>query len=243
MSITRKLPRSIDERLSALRVADQKAGKVTETGGELVFSQNSYQKLKTIRSKFEKETQEKHDALVAQSDATQEKRAVLNRLTMFISHFIQGFNNAIGRKIFKVADRAYYGLDVNDDTVPVITKESDAVQWADNIIKGEKSRLENNGEPMAMPSADEVETAYNDLLAKDQTQSMLKDEYDKEQEDVEKLLDEVDHFIKFKIWDEVEFFFREDAAPSKRRKCREWGLVYVTDEGEILEDEADALLQ
>ena len=31
------------------------------------------------------------------------------------------------------------------------------------------------------------------------------------------------------IWDEVEFFYRnEPDEPSKRRKCREWGVVYVS---------------
>ena len=38
------------------------------------------------------------------------------------------------------------------------------------------------------------------------------------------------------MWDEVEFYFRhEPDEASKRRKCREWGVVYVSDnKGKII---------
>ena len=55
-------------------------------------------------------------------------------------------------------------------------------------------------------------------------------------EDVEAERPDTDDLI-LDIWDQVEFFFRKDEASSKRRKAREWGVVYVNDEGEEEEPE------
>jgi hypothetical protein len=45
---------------------------------------------------------------------------------------------------------------------------------------------------------------------------------------VEELRPEADASVK-KVWDEVETFYNEETITSKRRKAREWGVVYVSD--------------
>jgi hypothetical protein len=55
--------------------------------------------------------------------------------------------------------------------------------------------------------------------------------YDDERQDFAALRAPVDKLIK-NIWDHIEFTYREDPGPSKRRKSREWGLTYVTRPGE-----------
>jgi len=42
--------------------------------------------------------------------------------------------------------------------------------------------------------------------------------------------DDVADLVK-DIWDEVEFAHRKDPASALRRRCREWGLVYVDKTG------------
>jgi hypothetical protein len=78
---------------------------------------------------------------------------------------------------------------------------------------------------MENPTAAEVATALSDLQGALDTQTPAKEAYDKEQEDVENMRAEVDEVIA-DIWDEVLFTFRKDAAPSMRRKAREYGVVY-----------------
>ncbi|MES2619602.1 MAG: carboxypeptidase regulatory-like domain-containing protein [Bacteroidota bacterium] len=84
---------------------------------------------------------------------------------------------------------------------------------------------------MANPSAAQVATQHTIFVAAQGDQSTKKTAYDNEQEDVAEIsvegLDLVDD-----IWDECEFTFRKDSAPSKRRKCREYGVVYVPRAGE-----------
>ena len=62
-------------------------------------------------------------------------------------------------------------------------------------------------------------------------QTSKKDAYDKEQEDVDNLRETAADII-LDVWDEVEFTFRKNTASSKRRKAREYGVVYITRPGE-----------
>jgi hypothetical protein len=39
--------------------------------------------------------------------------------------------------------------------------------------------------------------------------------------------EEVDELI-LDLWDELDFAYRRDEAPAKRRRLREWGVVYET---------------
>ena len=88
---------------------------------------------------------------------------------------------------------------------------------------------------MENPSITEVETAYETFIIEHNAQSGKKDEFDESQETVEDERDDTDDLI-LDVWDEVEFFFRKDEASSKRRKAREWGVVYINDEGEEEEE-------
>jgi hypothetical protein len=172
---------------------------------------------------------EAQTALVAQTGSTLEKRTAFDRSVMFISHYFQSFNNGILRGMFPINHRAFYRLDVNDNKIPVIYSKTDLQTWAINIKDGEVNRVAAGGKPMAMPTAAEVEIEYQNYFTIKQSQSGLKDAYDKEQEDVKVIINE-GFLIAKDIWDEVEFSFRHDDHPSLRRKAREWGVVYTEDE-------------
>ena len=57
---------------------------------------------------------------------------------------------------------------------------------------------------------------------------------DRESEDVERLRAEVADLVR-DIWDELEFVHRKDSPAARRRRCREWGVVYRERRREISE--------
>ncbi|MBI9039674.1 MAG: hypothetical protein JEY97_16205, partial [Bacteroidales bacterium] len=162
-------------------------------------------------------------------------KSAFDKAAMFASQFFQVFNFGVLRGIFNETERPYYKLDVNDGNTPVINTDSELLLWGQNLIVGEAARIAAEGTPMSMPSAAEFEIEFNKFKDLQIAQSQLKDQYDKEQEDVAALLDDADLLVK-DIWDEVEFHFRHDEAASKRRKCREYGVVYVNDKNEVIVD-------
>lgn len=83
------------------------------------------------------------------------------------------FNLGIDRDEHKASERAFYKLDVSQETVPLLNNADDIRRNAENIINGEIERVNAGGTPMSNPSKDQVEAAYHDFAAK------LKDQTDK----------------------------------------------------------------
>ncbi len=222
---SRRLPRTVEEILDALRNAFNKSETFTDKT-TMAFSQATYTQLIAFLPNLETEVSEAQAALTSQAASTRAKFEAFDRAGIFVSHFFQSFNNGIIRGMFPATDRPFYGIDINDTKVPVISNESDLQTWALRIKNGDADRVTAGGKLMAMPTAAEVDGAYTAYTGYRQTQTGLKDAYDSEQEDVHALLDEARLLVK-DIWDEVEFTFRHDEASSLRRKAREWGVVYV----------------
>ena len=231
---TRKLPRSVNDYLDAFRAAKSKADAIGNVS-LLAFSASTLERLEAFLPMFETEVNERKVALVNQTNATCEKNLAFDKAAMYASQFFQIFNFGVSRNVFQETDRPYYGLDVNDGNTPDIKTDSDLLLWGQNLIDGEAARIAAEGVAMSMPSAAEFEIEFNKFKTLQSAQSALKDQYDKEQEDVAALLDDANLLVR-DIWDEVEFHFRHDDAASKRRKCREYGVVYVNDNNEEIID-------
>jgi hypothetical protein len=150
---------------------------------------------------------------------------------MFISHFFQSFNNGVDRGMFPKDDRGFYQLPISSGAVPDLKSEEKIITWGDRIVAGDPLRVAAGGAPMAMPTAAEVTAELNAYKAENNIQSNLKGAYDQAQEAVAALRPETDSLI-LRMWNEIETAYSEEAAPSKRRKSREWGVVYIPSPGE-----------
>ncbi len=225
----RRLPTTDVQRTNALTTAKETAD--TTDPAEWAISPETKTRIDTILPLWKKEVAERGEALSGQLEASSEEDAAQTFCALNCVHFIQVFNLGITRGVYKESDRAFYGIDGNDANVPRITTEADTTRWAEAIITGDAKRITAGGAAMANPSVTDVETALEDWTAKHTAQGGKKRKYDKEQEDVEGMRPEVDDLI-VDIWDEVEFTYRKDDAPSKRRKSREWGVFYATTPGE-----------
>ena len=147
---------------------------------------------------------------------------------MFTSHFIQVFNFGVARSVYPKADRAYYQLDVNSEALQPLGTEQEILLWGGRIKPGDLARVAAGGAAMSNPTSTEVSAKVLDFKNKNDDQANKKTAYDHSQEAINTLHDEADKVIK-KIWDEVETFYNEEEPASKRRKAREWGVVYVSD--------------
>jgi hypothetical protein len=179
-----------------------------------------------------------------QLGATGESTVAFNLARQMISHFVQTLNLAIDRHTFPPAARGFYQLDGNQAKLPTLTSEEDVMTWGDRLKEGEPARVAAGGAPITFPSIAEVNTAFDDFVAKRQTQDGVGDLQDNKEEAVAALRPSVDLLIK-DMWDETEFKFRHQSPSSMRGKARGWGVVYISRPGEVgdaLPGQAEVLL-
>lgn len=229
----RQLPATDNSRLTALRNAKVKADSNVET---CAFTTETKTRLDVFLTQFETELSERSTSLHAQTEATNLHTQNGAKLKLVLSHFLQVFNFGVARGIYQPQDRVFYGLTLNQEELPKLSSHNDTETWANNISEGETARATAGGTAMANPTIADVQAAYDVFKLSKVDQSGKKDAYDKEQEDVDNLRDDADDII-LDVWDEVEFTFRKEAASSKRRKAREYGVVYITRPGEEPEPE------
>lgn len=232
----RQLPNTDATRVAALDDAALKAASTAP--GDRPYPAALQTELDAVQLLFKEEVGDVHAALNQQTTATTQVETDFLALQTVVSHFIQVFNLAVARGVYPRTDRAWFGLDVNSQAVPPLTAHADAITWGERIVTGETRRNTENptSPPMANPSAQDVETALDAFRTSSSSQTTAKDTYDAEQEDVAGLRPRVDKLIR-DLWDHIEFTYREDNGPSRRRKCREWGVVYVPRPGEAPDPE------
>ena len=240
----RHLPDSVNQRLAAMHGAYTKW--IATAAGDRLITPEHFADLDltdpdSLHSRYKKDMGESSAALAVQASRTSEHDATNGALAQVISHFIQVFNFAVTRGKFDRSDRAYYGLDVNRADVPPLSSRADVDQWAHKLIDGEAARLNANpaATAMAMPAIGEINAALAQVEASRESQTIAKDAYDLEQSDLETSNPAVNTLI-LDIWDTVEFKLRTLDGPSRRRRAREWGLVYLTRPGEPPDPELPA---
>ncbi len=225
MAIGRKLPGSDVTRNKALAKAKAKNDGMPVAHRFLTPTTSA--RLNTIQPLFKTATQNRGNSLAAQVDATIGVAQSFYSAKKWVSHFFQVFNLGIVRKKYLQQHRPYYQLDASSDKLPPLGTYQDVALWGERIETGDAARIAAGGAPMENPSAIEVKAVVDDFITKNNDQSARKDSYDQQQEAVAALHDEVDKVIK-KVWDEVATFYNEEENSSRRRKCREWGVVYVS---------------
>ena len=228
---TRRLPRSDDQRSTALDTCNTKY-QATASPNRLI-TPGQFVTLGSILSPWRGARAALGPALAAQTAATGLCNTCFTACTRLNSHFIQVLNLAIERGVLPASVRAYYELPVSQAEVPLMNTAADALQWADKLSAGEIQRIAAGGLALAWPTIGQVDAAAGELQANENLQSTAKDAYDLAQEAVADQRPAVDDLIK-DLWDTIEFNLRTEEPSSLRRKAREWGVVYgEADEAEL----------
>ncbi len=242
MAIYRRLPRSSDSRFNAITAAKQK--KDSTAAANLPTTAATNTRLDSVYTQF---TAARNTLSIKRAESilsTSQKETLLASLALKSSHYVQVMNMHIAEGIFPAAYRAYYKIDTNSTAVPPVRTESDIVALAQNIVDGEPNMITAGGTAIPFPTKTVIKTLLATVVAKQNEQSLKKDATDAAEEALYNLNTEADAVIK-KIWDEVETFWNEEPTEGLRRKSREWGVVYISDEKTttitaIVKDSADA---
>ena len=168
-------------------------------------------------------------ALYDQTVSTEDSDAKKIIARMFISHFIQAFNNGVDRGYFTKQQRTFFHLDVNSNSVPPIDSEADIKLWGGRIVNGDALRVAAGGNPMSNPTSAEVSDALKDYTISNNTQANNIAAYKNALEKLDGLRPTAMAVI-LKVWDESEAFYNHLPPPTKRAKCRTWGVRYVSDQ-------------
>ena len=231
MSIRRTLPKSSPSRYDALTAAKQKRD--STAAANIAITNATSTRLDAIITQFGAARNTLSIKRAESILATSQKDTALADTAMKSSHYIQVLNMHIAQKLFPQAYRAYYKIDTNSSSVPSIRLESEVVALAQAIVDGEPNMIAAGGTAIPFPKLAVVQAALTNLLAKQNTQSTKKDATDTAEEALAALNTEADAVIK-KVWDEVETFYNEEPIEGLRRKSREWGVVYISDEKQTI---------
>lgn len=229
---SRRLPNSMPAVIRTLTKA-RDTYKLTTISAERAITATQFAQLDdalptTLLSRLIKEAHDIDLAQAAQSPLTTEVARLAAQLTMFVSHFHQGYDRGVERGTFTAAGRAYYGRPVDATTIPDISTYDLVQAAAEAIIQGESDRSATvDYAAMALPSAAEIQILdYNFTIERNLAQT-AETHTDTQREEAHALYPEA-QALAVDICDTVEFFYRHDPDASSRRvKCERWGVVYV----------------
>lgn len=231
MGLKRQLPQSNTSRSSALNKALDKYNSPPPYG--TVLTGATHTRLVNITGSYNAGRQQVGIKQAAQVGQTNTKNTAQLTAKRTISHFLQGFNNGVERGVFQASERPYFGIAETSGAVPPMDSEKDLTDVGKAVIDGEIQRIADGLVAVPFPNLAEVQAAYNAFTAANLTQSTKKDASGQASHGVDILNTEADAVIK-KVWDEVETFFNEEHIESRRNYLREWGVVYVSDDGPLL---------
>jgi uncharacterized protein YoxC len=230
----RFLPRTDNGHLEALETAQRKLDSLSSAESRFVSPANET-RLLVVLPQFREEVTGRDEVVGQQTNATSAAKRKKQELRLYVRHFFQALNMAIARgKGFRPGDRTYYGLDANQQALPSLRREADLLRVAQTLMDGEAKRVAAGGKRLTMPSAKDIARLLRETRALLAQTKQLVASVDRESEDVERLRAEVADLVR-DIWDELEFAHRKDSPAARRRRCREWGVVYRERRREISE--------
>jgi hypothetical protein len=222
---SRLLPRTEAERLDALSGVWRKLAS-SSVQERALLRPGTQTRLKRVLPRFRRAVRTRQDLRGSQTEGTAAVDQTKEELRIYLAHFLQALNHCIQRgKGFRAGDRTYYGLHASQETLPRMRTLGEIIRVATDVVTGEAERIAAGGPPITLPSATEIAELLEQLQSqlKGRKQILLKTE--PRSHAVIGMREEVDDLIR-DVWDELDFAFRKEPAPSKRRRLREWGVAF-----------------
>ena len=231
MAISRYLPRTISGRLKAIQKAKSKKDSGPPSGNFLTTATND--RLDAIVTAY---TNAKIAIAVAkanQAAGKTTKEQARGIAYIYTRHFLMTIMMAVERKEtdYSKSVLAYYSLSTENPVLPDMNSDGDLIFVAENTFTGDNLRTGAGGPALPMPTVLQVETFKNDFKTASQAFNNMREETDNKEEALAALNPEADAVIK-KVWDEVETFYNEEEAESKRANARLWGTIYIRTDGD-----------
>ena len=223
----RRLPNTDQARIRTLKSAVDncvQGGIYTNT-----LKHNTYFTAKNILEKFTREVSTYNKCVNEQASkrGNAKYEAALKSARMYVTHFLQVFSMAVMRGEISRDKRAYYGLSVEDDSLPTITLESAILEWSDKIVEGERKRQSEGGIPIYNPTMGRVSVVCDLFREMHDKQQQLGQRTAEALSRVAALRAECDEII-LKVWQEIEENFASLDSEERIKKCSQYGIIYYT---------------
>ncbi len=223
----RRLPNTDRARIRALKMAVDscvQGGIYTNT-----LKHNTYSVAKTMLERFSRAVDAYSRCVSEQSSkrGNAKYEAAYKKARMYVMHFLQVFSMAVMREEIPRAKRAYYGLPVDDDSLPTIIPETAVLEWSNKISEGERKRQGEGGVPIYNPTMGRVAVACDIFKEMYERQRRFQEATAEALAAVASLRSECDRII-FDVWQEIEEKFAGFEGEERIKKCSEYGIIYYT---------------
>ena len=223
----RRLPNTDRARIRALRMAvdsSVQGGIYTNT-----LKHNTYSRAKSMLDRFSRSVDAYSRCVSEQSSKRSNAKyeAAYKKARMYVMHFLQVFAMAVMREEIPRSKRAYYGLPVDDDSLPTIIPESAVLEWSRKISEGERKRQSEGGVPIYNPTMGRVTVACDIFKEMYERQHRLQQATAESLAAVAAMRSECDSII-LEVWPEIEEKFASLTGEERIAKCAEYGIIYYT---------------
>jgi hypothetical protein len=226
----RRLPNTDTARIKAMRNALEKGIEIPPH--KLAFSSKTFVTLQKFYPLFEHNIKLYKQTIASQNKKSKDYNEILRKARIYLTHFIRVMNMAVFRGDLPVETRVYYGLSINESTVPSLNTENELLSWGKRIIEGEELRIRKGGSPINNPTIAVVKVRFENFLeALNFHNTIIKKTYDYIEKN-NNLRKEADEII-LQLWNEIELTNASFPEERKKNLNEEYGLVYFYRKNEL----------
>lgn len=199
---------------------------------KLAFSSRTLVRLQKNLTHFEINIKMYRQSLASQNKKNRDYNDILRKARIYLTHFIRVMNMAVMRGDLPLETRVYYGLEINESTVPSLNTENELLSWGRRIIDGEEFRIRKCGNPINNPTIAVVKVRFEKYIeALNFHSGLVKKTYDYSDKN-NFFRKEADEII-LQLWNEIET--THCGLPEEMRKNlnEEYGLVYFYRKSEL----------
>jgi len=234
----RRLPNTDAARIRAMKTAFRKGQELPPH--KLAFSSKLSVELSRLLPLFENNIRHYRYSVSILNSKSKDYAETVRKARMYLSHFVKVMNMAVIRGDLPVEIRTFYGMNIEDSTIPSLLTENELVNCGRKIIEGEELRIRNGGTPITNPTIAVVKVWYDGFLQalhyNNTQEKRISDLIDKNNS----LRREVDRLI-FDLWNEVERTHASNSEDDRKTLNEEYGLVYFYRKHELVKIEFASL--
>ena len=230
----RRLPNTDAARIRAMKTAFQRGQELPPH--KLAFSAKLLIELNRLLPLFENTIKLYRNSLSIENSKSKNYPETVRKARMYLTHFVKVMNMAVIRGDLPAEIRTFYGMNINNNTVPSLITENELLDWGKKIIEGEELRIRNGGSPITNPTIAVVKVWYESFLEAlhyNNTQAKRISDYMEKNNSLRK---EVNKLI-LEIWNEVEITHAEHPEDVRKTLNEEYGLVYFYRKRELVKTE------
>ena len=219
----RRLPNTDAARFRAMQTALLKGREFPPH--QMAYSAKAFVSLQRLLPLFEHNIMLQRQTFDFQNKRSGDYSEMMRKAKIYLTHFVRVLNMAISRGDLPAETREFFGLAVNEPTVPSLRTENELITWGKRIIEGEELRMRNGGSPITNPTIAVVKVRFESFLeANNYHKILIKRIHDYSGKTFE-IRKEADEII-LQIWNEVEATFSNLSGYLKKKECEGYGLVY-----------------